>query len=169
VGERICSIDDCGRPHQAHGLCGAHNERRKSGLDLTPPIRQYERAGLCKVEGCGRPRQPRGSTSGHRSLCAMHRVREVRMRAHGLTSESLDRLSQSQKGRCAVCGTKDPGYGRGTLCIDHDHVTGQVRGLLCNTCNRAIGLLKDDPEVIAAAARYVQKHRQMALFTSRGA
>jgi hypothetical protein len=41
-------------------------------------------------------------------------------------------------------------------------VTGQVRGLLCNNCNRGIGYLGDDPEIIKAAARYVTKHRQLA-------
>jgi hypothetical protein len=48
----------------------------------------------------------------------------------------------------------------GEWCIDHDHVTGQVRGLLCGSCNSGIGLLRDDPGVIKAAARYVAKHRQ---------
>jgi hypothetical protein len=43
-------------------------------------------------------------------------------------------------------------------------VTGQVRGILCGYCNQGIGMLKDDPDVIAAAAKYLQQHRQMILF-----
>jgi hypothetical protein len=49
------------------------------------------------------------------------------------------------------------------LTVDHDHVSGHVRGLLCSHCNRAIGLLSDDPKVIEAAASYVRKNRQMKL------
>jgi len=62
-----------------------------------------------------------------------------------------------------VCRTDKPGGRKERWHIDHDHVTGQVRGLLCGKCNSAIGLLQDDPEIIRAAAKYVMKHRQMEL------
>lgn len=68
-----------------------------------------------------------------------------------------------QGGACAICKKPERTARNRLLTIDHDHNTGHVRGLLCSQCNRAIGLLQDDPKVIAAAARYVQDSRQMTL------
>jgi Recombination endonuclease VII len=87
---------------------------------------------------------------------------------YGLTKAEYDRLLAQQRGRCAVCRAKKPGGGRGDWRVDHDHVTGQIRGLLCNNCNSGIGFLQEDPDVIAAAARYVARHRQMELFRKAG-
>lgn len=98
---------------------------------------------------------------------AQVRERARTLRSYGLTEADWDALIRRQGNRCAVCRTDKPG-GRGERWhIDHDHVTGQVRGLLCGKCNSAIGLLGDDPEVIKAAARYVAKHRQMVLFQGK--
>jgi hypothetical protein len=91
---------------------------------------------------------------------AQEREQARTLRAYGLTQAEWDELVARQQNRCAVCETIKPG-GRGERWhIDHDHVTGQVRGLLCQRCNTGIGSLQDDPEIIMAAARYVMKHRQ---------
>jgi hypothetical protein len=82
---------------------------------------------------------------------------------YGLEQSEYDLILERQRNRCAVCKAKTPG-GAGSWHIDHDHLTGQVRGLLCNNCNLAVGLLQDDPEIIRAAARYVAKHRRTELF-----
>lgn len=55
---------------------------------------------------------------------------------------------------CAICGTHE-----GQICLDHDHTSGAVRDALCQRCNQAIGLLKDDPARLRAAADYVEVHR----------
>lgn len=49
------------------------------------------------------------------------------------------------------------------LSIDHDHSTGQRRGMLCGHCNRAIGLAGDDPARLRKMARYIEKHRRLAI------
>jgi hypothetical protein len=57
---------------------------------------------------------------------------------------------------CAVCGTKDPGGGdKQVLCVDHNHLTKKVRGLLCHNCNIRIGLSGDDVELLHSAASYL--------------
>lgn len=56
---------------------------------------------------------------------------------------------------CAVCGKPEQGR---RLNIDHDHVTGLVRGLLCRKCNAGIGLLGDTPEGVEAALEYLRRH-----------
>jgi len=62
----------------------------------------------------------------------------------------------AQKGVCAICQKHQTGTRYKTLCVDHDHSTNQIRGLLCNNCNRAIGLLKDDVALLQSAIVYIK-------------
>jgi hypothetical protein len=78
------------------------------------------------------------------------------LRMYGITSEDYDRLAKRQHGRCAICGT-EPEPGR-FLAVDHDHATGQVRGLLCDPCNQGLGSMGDDIQRLRLAIRYLQKH-----------
>ena len=75
---------------------------------------------------------------------------------YGLTPEAHRALHDQQDGMCAVCGKRAT---KRALHVDHDHETGVVRGLLCNNCNRGIGLLKDDPAVLRAALAYLETPR----------
>lgn len=82
-----------------------------------------------------------------------------------LTPEQYDALVEGQGGQCAICGTSDPGSGGADAAwhIDHDHITGTVRGLLCSVCNTGLGHFKDDPELLRRAADYVEKWAQQTL------
>ena len=73
--------------------------------------------------------------------------------AYGITYDERDRMLVDQGGRCAICGTDDPGA-QG-WCLDHCHATGRNRGVLCAKCNFALGLLDDDPEKFSAAIEYL--------------
>jgi hypothetical protein len=74
----------------------------------------------------------------------------------GLTAEAYGEMLAAQGGACAIC--RGPAGGRwDTLCVDHDHNTGAVRGLLCLRCNRAIGLLRDDPALATAVSSYLKR------------
>lgn len=73
-----------------------------------------------------------------------------------ITLEDYDRLLAEQNFQCAICAT--PASAERHLCVDHCHVSGEVRGLLCPPCNRAIGKLLDSPEVVQRAADYLKKH-----------
>jgi hypothetical protein len=82
--------------------------------------------------------------------------------AFGINIEQYQKMFDEQNGCCAVCGETEteihPRSGRlRRLAVDHCHKTGKVRGLLCNNCNRAIGLLKDDPTVLRSAINYLEK------------
>ena len=82
---------------------------------------------------------------------------------YGLSPEDYESMVDNQKGLCAICcqvpenrsggGRAKPSIG---LYVDHDAVSGEVRGLLCHKCNVAIGLLYDDPSRIERAANYVR-------------
>jgi hypothetical protein len=60
-----------------------------------------------------------------------------------------------QGGVCAICGSTDPKFGRKFFCIDHDHSSGRVRGLLCHSCNLGLGHFKDDLSLIQSAQSYL--------------
>jgi hypothetical protein len=91
------------------------------------------------------------------------RRRAVNLRPYGISVAEYDRLLEAQRGRCAVCGTKDPGSRRLVFAVDHCHETDQVRGLLCYLCNSGIGMLQDNPQIIRAAAEYVTRNLQLKL------
>lgn len=70
-------------------------------------------------------------------------------------SDYCDMLS-SQSGGCAICGRSPKENNGKRLSIDHDHETGKVRGLLCNRCNRCLGLLQDNPALTRRATVYLE-------------
>jgi hypothetical protein len=81
-----------------------------------------------------------------------NRERHLRKK-YGLSLGEFESLVDQQLGRCAICKI-DLGS---DLHVDHEHVTGRIRGLLCGKCNKAVGLLNDDPTLIRAAARYLER------------
>jgi ribosomal protein L37E len=72
---------------------------------------------------------------------------------YGITPEDYERMFEEQGGVCAVC--EKPSAKR--LCVDHDHATGIVRGLLCTPCNLSLGYLRDDSYNAVSAAKYLLK------------
>jgi hypothetical protein len=80
---------------------------------------------------------------------------------YGITAKEYDALLEAQDGKCAICSRKmDEGR---RLAVDHDHDTGEVRGILHVRCNTAIALFKDSPETCRKAADYLEKHRVLAV------
>ncbi len=81
-------------------------------------------------------------------------------RSYGITIEEYNALFELQQGRCAICGRPEPDKMRGRirrLAVDHCHVTGHVRGLLCAMCNRGIGCLQNNPDILRKAICYIRK------------
>lgn len=83
------------------------------------------------------------------------RIHGNRLAKYKLTVKQFSELLSSQNGACAICETSKPG-GKGWH-VDHDHQTGNVRGLLCHHCNVGIGNLKDDPALVMKAAQYLSR------------
>lgn len=129
---------------RAAGLCPICGQAPEVGFVVCQPCRQRRAEGKKRhIQKLG----PRGFT----------------LRKHGLNPEVFHSLFEAQKGRCAICEkaiTEERGE-RGkenkAAMIDHDHVTGQVRGLLCLRCNVALGLFDDSPERLDAAIRYLAR------------
>lgn len=79
-------------------------------------------------------------------------------RNYGISLADFNRMVLAQGSRCACCGTDKPGGRHNVWNVDHDHVTGQVRELLCKDCNIVLGLVEDSPEHLHKLIAYVLKH-----------
>jgi hypothetical protein len=79
--------------------------------------------------------------------------RDLLRREYGLTEEAFQVLVEVQNNKCAIC-RQDLGEGM-NRCVDHDHVTGRVRGLLCRTCNLGLGYFKDSVQNLQSAQEYL--------------
>ena len=83
-------------------------------------------------------------------------------RTYGITLSDYNDLLSVQNGVCALCGKApkpDAKRNQKILHVDHKHDTGKVRGLLCSNCNRGLGMLGDDPVLLARASQYVTDGR----------
>lgn len=76
----------------------------------------------------------------------------------GLTPEQYTDLYEAQGGACAICRATS-NFTFKNLCVDHDHATGKVRGLLCLNCNTALGQLKDSVSLLLKAADYLEGYK----------
>lgn len=93
-----------------------------------------------------------------RDASKQRQKRAHNLRPYGIGIADYERMLAEQGGACAICRVTEPGRGRAVFAVDHDHDTDRVRGLLCLSCNVAIGLLRDSPAVLRAAALYLEEH-----------
>lgn len=139
--------------------------KRCSKCKQTKPVGNFDldcqkRDGLRSACKACRSAYAQGYNSTARGKASM---RQRQLKHHyGITQDDYDLLLAQQDGRCAVCGmlpNGKPQTNGAILHVDHNHATGQVRSLLCQDCNQAIGLLKEDPALFDAAKRYVLQGR----------
>lgn len=97
---------------------------------------------------------------------AHHRShRKNMLKKYGLTPEDYETLLTSQGGVCKICGQKESRSMiknldiENYLVVDHCHVSGSVRGLLCHGCNVGLGAFKDSPELLQKAIRYLKESK----------
>ena len=107
----------------------------------------------------GRAYGKRPEVKAARKICraradvkAKARSSQMRWR-YGITRNEFNELFAAQGKRCAICRAADPGPR--DWHIDHDHVSGKVRGILCRHCNPMLGKAKDDPDILRQAAAYL--------------
>ena len=93
-------------------------------------------------------------------------------RNYRLTPDQFNDMWESQGGKCGICQIQMAPKGRSkeAVSVDHNHQTGEVRGLLCGACNRGIGNLRDCPDILEAAAKYLRQkgnYSKSALFKDK--
>lgn len=84
-------------------------------------------------------------------------------RKYGMTVEQYENMFKEQNGKCAICEEEETSFcgrsgSRKTLCVDHCHQTGKVRGLLCIRCNTALGKIEQAPHILRLMWDYLHKH-----------
>jgi hypothetical protein len=93
----------------------------------------------------------------NKNYCKTTTLNKYRERTYGVTPEQWELMSKRCGDACEICGGDN---GDVALCIDHNHETGEVRGLLCHKCNQGMGLLGDSEERLLKAATYLKERGQ---------
>jgi Recombination endonuclease VII len=128
---------------------------------------------LATCSQCGPNTPVRWSNSTNRFHCNSPWRRRPRadvererrwLRKYGLTPDGFAELNAAQGGLCAICGSDAVlrTDSDGTLYVDHDHKTGEVRGLLCALCNSGLGSFRDRSDLLNAAVEYLARAARMA-------
>lgn len=79
---------------------------------------------------------------------------KILKRLYSIDLSTYNKLFSNQNGKCAICKTHQTEL-KSSLCVDHCHETGKIRGLLCRQCNTALGFLKDSLDLCKAAVKYL--------------
>jgi hypothetical protein len=123
--------------------------------DICPSGHDKSVTGSYKNGACRECRRERNRSDRHKAKSKGLR----RGRRYGVSPEQFVAMLSEQRGVCAICQQPETLIRHGEvqqLSIDHNHETGEVRGLLCNNCNRATGLFQDDPNILIKAAAYLR-------------
>jgi hypothetical protein len=99
--------------------------------------------------------KPADNYSTNRTSCRWCKRSRVLFRAYGITQIGFDSLLKSQRGGCACCGTTTDKLKK-NMSVDHCHETGEIRGILCSSCNRGIGFLGDTVSGLERALSYLR-------------
>lgn len=145
-----CSVEGCVTETIARGFCMRHYQRWRRHGD--PTFTKFDEHWSDRCRSCGRTTTRDDYYSGAR-VCKDCKSWE-RLKKYGLTKSEYLALVRKQDDGCAVCKTPLAMVAKPN--IDHDHATGQVRGILCAPCNVGLGAFKDDLDLLLAAVEYLR-------------
>jgi hypothetical protein len=131
ISGKQCTELNCSSNQNARGYCGVHYNQRKKNGEFGFKI--------CRVNNCDQHQVSRGYCQKHYAINKTHKI----------DPEEFESMLRSQNGFCLICANSEK------LVIDHCHSTGKIRGLLCNRCNVAIGLMDDDINKLQSAIIYL--------------
>jgi hypothetical protein len=167
-----CSVADCLEGATCKGMCRSHYDRMRRRGTTAPYVhtpRTEKRCSECRLvklmsefhmnkthkdKAVKRP-------SAACKTCYPKQQRKYWIKSkYGITLDQYEGMLAEQGGRCAICYTFDNVYAEQqdrSFAVDHDHETGKVRGLLCQTCNRMLGMASDSPDRLRRAADYLER------------
>ncbi len=136
-------------------ICGFCKNKKPLNMFSNAPSRHMGVSGWCK-ECENKNKRTKYQT----------RIRNSNLKKYGLTQTEYENLLEQQNYKCKICSIyfKDaPSIGastKGILCVDHDHKTNKIRGLLCSRCNTGLGLFFDDVSNLKNAILYLKENSQ---------
>lgn len=120
------------------------------------------------THSCGCQQYPKGKLSANykhgQSRTKEYDLNYQMKKNYGIGLKEYDAMFESQNGVCAICSKEPPDHHKKRLNVDHCHTTGRVRGLLCDACNRAIGLMKDSPDLLYKAINYLARQEHLCFY-----
>lgn len=155
--DKICAFPKCGKKVRARGYCSTCYYRlaRRGTLRINTQtqkwkhrlsnVNQTDKTATCA--NCGEVKIVRRGAHSKQWRCSVDANARSKERKRKVRQVKKDRLLD----HCEICNSKN------SLCWDHDHKTDLFRGTLCNDCNIALGLFKDDPNRCVAAANYLKR------------
>lgn len=121
----------------------------------TKSLEEFPR-NACARDGRGTYCKPCHNRIGRENRRKHHGSRGYHLKCrYGITQEDFDKMVEEQAGCCAIC--QSPPSGVKPWHVDHNHYTGQVRGILCHSCNTALGNFNDDPNLLRRAVEYLER------------
>lgn len=178
-GKKNCSVKGCEKPSRSRGWCATHYHRwrrtgsteDKSNAKHLEENIELRKKGKQRCTSCNRVKPFRlyhklsKSKTGYRPICKACAKQKSSyddkhanhiLNTYGLSKEEYARLIEESGNKCWICG----GGSTNRLSVDHNHKTGNVRGLLCKGCNRQLGRWRDNPDVAHRAAEYLELNGQ---------
>lgn len=144
----------CGHgPHYSKGMC--RNCYERDLRQRNPEFAERQRENCREWSEKNHERKRRVDNEYHRNMPYEQKRAHALMSRFGITPDDYDLLLAKQDGRCAICGTPEDELEQ-SLCVDHCHLTGMIRGLLCRVCNLGVGFWdKVHPITISKAETYL--------------
>lgn len=109
-----------------------------------------------EVAAAGQRRRRAANPEKYRELGRKYE-RKRKLKKYGLTEEEYEKKFLAQGCACEICGSYEPG-GKRDWHVDHDHATGNTRGLLCHHCNLMLGNARDDDWILLQGIAYLRKY-----------
>ena len=155
---KVCAIEGCGVEFDtktSKRYCSPEHRQQARRCAICKTVKLETKSPYCRPCGAELARFKR-TDPAIRARTLAH----LRRKTYGIDQDEYLAMLDGQGGVCAICAQPETATRRGevkALSVDHDHATGAIRGLLCQNCNTAIGLLGDNPERLQAAISYLTR------------
>lgn len=169
-----CAANCCANPQHAVVMTVAdvnreqgerrrkQNKKCRRGHEYTPENTDYHYGGARRCRACfGAAAKARSVSEDEKRRVKISDRRFGLRKKFGLTLEAYEAMVAAQGDRCLICRRNfDQSSTATRACVDHDHATGAIRGVLCGNCNTGLGVFGDDPERMRSAIEYLARSRE---------
>ena len=162
--QNTCGHSD--RPYYARGLCNLcyMKQFRHARPQYRAYMKEYNKRYRHEHKDYLREMDRARKSTPIWAIRRKQSARRSLLRGYGLLEEHVEQMFVDQQNLCKICQCS---ITRKNVNIDHDHNSGMVRGLLCRSCNRGLGLLKDSPEILQSALSYLGSAKKDDLMNNK--